>query len=357
MQQRINTLREGMEAVGCDGYFSLARAENEYLSGFRGTTAAVIITPSEAHFLCDFRYTEQAGRQVQDLEVHEVEGALETRLGEWMDRLGISSAGFDSTALSFHQHQTIENGFAGALIPLPDLVRGMRMVKSPEEIERLKAASALAESVLRDLIPELSLGMREEELAARFAFELRKRGAQGESFDMIALFGARSSLPHGMPGPKALEKGDIVLLDFGCVLNSYCSDLTRTFACGTLPGAWFQEIYEVTLHAQLAALDAIRPGVCCRDVDAIARNIISDAGYGDYFGHGLGHGVGLEIHEAPRLNKLSNTILEAGMIVTVEPGIYLPQKGGVRIEDLVAVTEDGYELLTTTPKDLRILDV
>jgi len=355
MASRIERLRAGLEHTDCDGYFTLARAESEYLTGFRGTTSVVLVTQKEAHFLCDFRYTEQAELQVRDLEIHEVDGAMETRAGEWLGRLGVTNAGFDSTVLTVHQHHHIGTAFEGTLTPLPDLVRGMRMVKEVEEVAKLRAASALAESVLTDLLPGFTAGVTEEEMAARFAYELRKRGAQGESFDMIALFGARSSLPHGMPGPKALESGDIVLLDFGCVLESYCSDLTRTFAYGTLPGAWFQEIYEVTQRAQEAALEAIRPGAACRDVDGVARGIISEAGYGQYFGHGLGHGVGLEVHEAPRLNKLSSAVLEPGMIVTVEPGIYLPEKGGVRIEDLVVVTEDGCERLTTTPKDLRIL--
>ena len=160
-----------------------------------------------------------------------------------------------------------------------------------------------------------------------------------------------------MPGKTGLQAGDIVLIDMGCVLDGYCSDLTRTFVFGTIPGAWFEEIYAVTLSAQLAALELIRPGVCCRDVDTVARDIIRDAGFGDHFGHGLGHGVGLEIHESPRLNAESETVLEAGMVVTVEPGIYLPGRGGVRIEDQVVVTDTGHERFTISSKELQVLGV
>ena len=231
------------------------------------------------------------------------------------------------------------------------------MVKDASEIELLRCATDLAEGVLHDLLPELTEGILERELAAQFVYEFKRRGASGPSFDPMALFGSHSSLPHGMPGDRALKSGDIVLLDFGCVLNGYCSDLTRTFAFGRIPPGWFEEIYAVTLEAQLTALEAVKPGVPCSDVDAVARDIIRDAGYGDYFGHGLGHGVGLEVHESPRLNMQSQAVLEPGMAVTVEPGIYLPGKGGVRIEDLVIVTGDGCDILTRTPKDLKVLDL
>jgi len=170
------------------------------------------------------------------------------------------------------------------------------------------------------------------------------------------LFGSHSSLVHGEPGDRALGRGDIVLVDLGCRLRGYCSDLTRTCVYGTIPGEWFEEVYEVVLTAQQAALDVIRPGVSCGAVDAIARDLIRDAGYGERFGHGLGHGVGIEVHEEPRLHKTSHTILEEGMVVTVEPGVYLPELGGVRIEDLVVVTEGGCACLSGAPKELKVFD-
>jgi Xaa-Pro aminopeptidase len=355
MHHRIESLRSALREAGHDAYFSLSPPANAYLAGFFGTTSAVIVTGSEAHFLCDFRYREQAAEQVHGLEVHEVTGALETRVGERLQALGVQRPAFDAAATTVYQAETVQAAFGGALQPEPTLLAGLRQIKDATEIAKLRAASALKEGVLADLLPELKEGITEAAFAARLEFEMKCRGASGPSFSPIVLFGSRSSLPHGTPGQKPLEPGDIVLIDFGCIRDGYCSDLTRTYAFGTIPGAWFEEIYSVTLTAQLAALEAVRPGAACRDVDAVARDIIRDAGFGEHFGHGLGHGVGLEIHEAPRLNQQSNAVLQPGMAVTVEPGIYLPGRGGVRIEDLVVVTETGYERLTLSPKTLKVV--
>lgn len=352
---RISRLRAQLDEEGFDAYLSFSSATNEYLSGFRGSTSCIIVTSTQNILLCDFRYTEQAGAQAPDFEVHQVEGTIETRAGEWLEKLSLENVAFDSTVMSVWQLGMVEAEFEGKTAPAPNLVRALRQVKDADEIARIRAASQLAEGVLQDMLPQLKEGVAEQEFAAQFQYEFRRRGAQRESFDMIALFGARSSLPHGVPGAKTLERGDVVLLDFGCILNSYCSDLTRTFCFGNIPGAWFQDIYDLTLRAQLAALNAVKPGARCVDVDALARTIIDDGGYGEYFGHGLGHGVGLEIHESPRLNKQATAVLEPGMVVTVEPGIYLPGKGGVRIEDLVVVTETGCDIVTRSSKELRIL--
>ncbi len=355
MSARLDALRAELNAHDCDGFVSFFPSANEYLTEFRGSTSAVLITRKSAILLCDFRYTEQAGEQVTAFEVEEVTGAIETRAGEYLQRMGATAVALEPGTLTLAQSATFEKAFGRAAISVPGIGVNARQVKSPEEREKLRASSQLAEAALESVLPLLVEGYTEAEFVAQLEFEFKKRGAQGASFDPIALFGSRSSLPHGMPGKKGLERGDIVLLDLGCILESYCSDLTRTFVFGTIPGTWFEEIYHVTLTAQLAALDAVKPGVTCRDVDAVARDIIADAGYGKYFGHGLGHGVGLEIHEAPRLNQHSDTILEPGMAVTVEPGIYLPGKGGVRIEDLVLVTDSGCEILTQLPKELKVL--
>lgn len=356
MNNRLEQLRTALTGAACDAYVSLSPPANEYLTGFRGSTSAVIVTQKDAIFLCDFRYTEQAKEQVSEFEVREVTGALETRSGGVLKDLGAKKPAFDPGVMTVWQRDTVESAYGGTLAPQPGLLARLRMVKSPEEIAKVRAASNLAEGVLFDLLNELGEGISEREIAARFEYEFKMAGASGPSFAPIVLFGARSSLPHGVPTGRTLQRGDIVLLDFGCIRESYCSDLTRTYVYGTIPGAWFEEIYSVTLQAQLAGLAAIRPGASCRDVDAAAREIIRAAGYGDYFGHGLGHGVGLEIHEAPRLNMQSDAVLEAGMVVTCEPGIYLPGKGGVRIEDLIAVTEDGCDVLTRAPKELKVLN-
>ena len=277
------------------------------------------------------------------------------RAGEKLSALKVGKAAYNPAGLTVAEFNELQRAFDGELVADSRIGVEGRLRKSPGEVDTIRAASELAEGVMLELLPTLKAGMLERELAAAFEFEFKKRGAQGPSFDTIALFGAASSLPHGRPGEKPLESGDIVLLDFGCRRSGYCSDLTRTYVFDRIPAAWFEEIYALTLKAQLAALEALKPGVTGREVDAVARNIIQEGGYGDYFGHGLGHGVGVEIHEAPRLNPESDTVLEPGMVVTVEPGIYLPGKGGVRIEDLVVVTDDGCDILTQSSKALKVL--
>ncbi len=359
MNDRLDQVRSALDKAGCDAFFSVSPPANQYLSGlltsFEETSSAIIITDDQAHFLCDFRYTEQARREVTGYEISEIKGDILLRSGERLESLGPKKVVFDPSALTVDEKARLESAYTGDLSGKKALVMDLRIVKSDDELELLRAASNLAEGVLADLTPTLAEGLLERELAARFEFEFKKRGAAGPSFDTIALFGPKSSLPHGIPDETALKQGDIVLLDFGCRRAGYCSDLTRTYVFGTIPGTWFEEIYALTYEAQQRALDAVRPGKTGREVDAVARNIISDGGYGEYFGHGLGHGVGVEIHEAPRLNTESDTVLEPGMVVTVEPGIYLPGKGGVRIEDLVVVNEDGCEILTKTPKQLKVL--
>lgn len=356
---RLRALRQGIAEHSCDAAISVHPATNQYYSGLLAEmfeiSSAIIVTGKDAHLLTDSRYTEQAEAQVQAFEVSEVKGDKLTRAGERLTALGAKRALFDPDGLTVAEFEHLKMAFDGELVANGSVWSKGRLAKSPEEIAAIRAASDLAEGVMLDLVPALKQGTRERELAARFEYEFKARGAEGVSFDTIALFGPASSLPHGKPGDKTLEDGDIVLLDFGCRRSGYCSDLTRTYAFGSIPGAWFEEIYALTLQAQLAALAAIKPGVLGREVDQVARDIIRDGGYGDYFGHGLGHGVGIEIHEAPRLNPESATVLQPGMVVTVEPGIYLPGKGGVRIEDLVVVTDDGCEVMTQSSKELKVL--
>lgn len=353
---RLDRLRGAMAAAGGDAFVSLSPPANEYLSGFRGSTSAVLVTADTAALLCDFRYIEQAGAQAAGWEVSEVEGALEARAGEWLAGAGCRTALFEPARLTVAQHDSLRAASgSAALTAAPGLVDRLRETKDAGEIAKMREATRVAEEALETVLAGLRPGVTERETAARLEHEFMLRGAQKASFDTIVLFGARSSLPHGVPGPKPLEKGDIVLVDCGCVVDSYCSDLTRTAVFGNIPGSWFEEIHACVHAAQAAALRAVRAGVPAAEVDAAARDIIVRAGYGDRFGHGTGHGVGLEIHESPRLNKTSPAVLGAGMAVTVEPGIYLPGQGGVRIEDLVVVTEDGCGVLNRLPKELQVI--
>ena len=339
----------------CDAFFSMDPPTNQYLTGFNGTTSGVIITDTDALFLCDFRYTEQAADQVKNCTIEEIAGSFTKRMGDYLKELGATKAAFHANIITVADHGKLQEAFTGSLVPLEGAAADLRMVKSPDEIERRREASALAEGVLADLLEDLDAATTESDLAARFVYEFQRRGATGPSFPPIVLFGARSSLPHGQPSDRVLEKGDIILLDFGCVLDGYCSDLTRTYVFGNIPGKWFEDLYHLILTAEQCALEAARPGMTGRDLDAAARNLIEEAGHGDHFGHGLGHGVGIEIHESPRLNRESDTVLEPGMVITIEPGVYLPGRGGVRIEDLAVITKDGCEVLSSTPTELRIL--
>ena len=355
MIERIKGIRAGLSEAECEAFLSFHPPTNQYLANFTGTTSCIIITAEDALFLCDFRYTEQAERTVRDYAVHEVPGDLIERAAERLNSLGVKRVAFEPANLTVAQHDSVGETFEGELVGAPRIVTELRERKSAEEIERIRAASELKEATVMPLIENLQEGVRESDLAAEIEYALRKAGASGVSFPPIVAFGEGSSLPHYSPGARALKKGDIILIDCGCVLNGYCSDWTRSFCFGNIPGSWFEEIYAVTLDAQRAGLAACRPGASCREVDAAARNIIQDAGHGDHFGHGLGHGLGIEVHESPRLNPTSSATLAPGMVVTVEPGIYLAGQGGVRIEDLVAITENGHEVLTRVPKELRVL--
>ena len=356
MRQRLHNLRKAFPTYGGNAFVSFDPVTNEYLSGFRGTTSAVIVTAQEAFLLVDFRYIEQAGKQAcPDWQVVEISGIPEHRTGEWLNKLHADVILYEPDRITVNRMNLLDSMADGRLKQAPALVSGLREFKDAEELVRLRRAGKVGETALMNTIQQTHEGMTEQEFAARLEYEFKRLGAQRTSFDSIVLFGARSSLPHGMPGDTPLREGDILLVDCGCMVDGYCSDLTRTFIFGRICDTWFEEIYECVREAQLAALQSVRAGVRAVDVDAIARDIITKAGYGERFGHGVGHGVGLEIHENPRLNTQSTAILAAGMVVTVEPGIYLPGKGGVRIEDLLVVTEDGYELLTTLPKELQVL--
>lgn len=354
-EERIAALRAGMAQHGCDAFFSVDPKDNAYLTGFFGSTSALIVSEHVARLLCDFRYIEQAQEQAQGVEVVECTGSLDLRLAEHIAGLNIRQAAFEPDVLSVARFDALRGHCNATLTATPGLCRELRICKDPGEQAKIAAATALAEDAFEAALKHITPGVSEAAIAGQIDYEFRKRGAQGASFDTTVLFGAHSSLPHGKPGNRTLQDGDIVLVDWGCVLDGYCSDLTRTLVFGRIPGGWFEEIYEITRIAQETALRAAQPGAAAQDVDAAARMIIAAAGYGERFGHGLGHGVGLEVHEAPRLNTESRAILAPGMAVTVEPGIYLPGKGGVRIEDLIVITEAGCTVLPRLSKELRIL--
>ncbi|MGN6276866.1 MAG: M24 family metallopeptidase [Solirubrobacterales bacterium] len=323
-----------------------------YLTGFTGTNGACVCGPGVRLFLTDFRYTERAAAEVEGWETVTV-------ANDWLrgiaERLS-GRVGFEDDHMSVRLLEKLKEKLADGveLVAAGGTVERLRRVKDADELAAIAEASKLADEVWSWSL-ERGLAERSEREVARAA-EARIRELGGDpSFPAIVAAGPNGALPHAEPGEREIGRGELVVFDMGAQLDGYCSDGTRTFATGE-PGEEAREVYEVVLAAQLKALEVIEAGVKGEDVDGTARRVIADAGHGEHFGHGLGHGVGLEVHEAPRLSLRSDDVLAAGEVVTVEPGIYLPGKLGVRIEDLVVVVVDGLRNLSTLPKDLQLVD-
>ena len=325
-----------------------------YLSGFRGGEGILFLSEKRRVLITDSRYTEAAEKET-DFEVLEEnrEHRRTAILRELLEDAGAVTAGFEDQSMRCSEFADLNRALPEVKewVPLGGRVDRLRRVKTPEEQELLRKAEAIGDAAFAELLKVLKPGMTELEAAAELEYQMKRHGASGFSFDTIMASGANSSMPHAVPTSKKLEKGDFVTMDFGCIYEGYCSDMTRTIVLGKADQKQ-KEIYETVLRAQNAALAVIRAGMTGSQVDRAARQVIEDAGYGSCFGHGLGHSVGLFIHEEPRLSPSDDTVLEAGMSETVEPGIYLPGFGGVRIEDLVIVTEEGCRNLTGSPKEL-----
>jgi Xaa-Pro aminopeptidase len=323
-----------------------------YLTGFTGTNGAAICGPGVRIFLTDFRYTERAAAEVSEWECI-------TLTGDWLggiaERLS-GKVGFEDDHVSVRTLSKLEEKLPDGTeaVAAGGAVEGLRRVKDELELAAIAEASKLADAALQATVEEGFVGKAERAIAD--AFEAKVRAAGGElSFDTIVAAGPNGAQPHAEPGPRVVGQGELIVFDMGAKLDGYCSDGTRTYATGD-PGEEGRRVYETVLAAQLASLDAIRPGAIGEDVDKVARKVIDDAGHGEHFGHGLGHGVGLDIHEGPRLSLRSDDVLATNEVVTVEPGIYLAGDLGVRIEDFVVVTDDGYRNLSSLPKELTYVD-
>lgn len=352
MKERVDALRQLMAAGRIDGVLAYSNENRRYLSGFTGSTGFVVIGRNVAEFITDFRYKEQAAIQCKGFEVVIQSNNLMEKLAEALRRDGIKRLGIEEDFMTVGFCEDLKTAMPGVeLVPARSVFARLRVTKDASEIENIRKAAGIADEAFKHMLGYIRAGMREAEVALELEFFMRKKGASALSFDSIVASGVRSSLPHGKASEKVIEDGEFLTLDFGCVYNGYCSDMTRTVFIGKATEK-HRKIYDIVLRAQVEALKGIKPGVSGKAVDKIAREIISSEGYGEYFGHGLGHGVGLAVHEDPRLSPLGENILEAGMIVTDEPGIYIPEFGGVRIEDLVLVTENGAETLSKSPKEL-----
>ena len=326
-----------------------------YLTGFSGTNGLAIVGVEERRFLTDFRYVERARAEVSGFDLRPAPQELRMALAEgWPP--GELRVGFEDQHVSVRRHAELRETLPDRLelVAAGGLVEAERALKEHDEIEAIRAAAALADEIYDWLAEAGLVGRTEREVALALEQEMRARGAEGPSFPSIVAAAENGALPHAVPRDVAIPAGTLVTLDIGARVDGYCSDCTRTWATGELDDD-LGELYNTVLRAQATALAAVRPGPECRAVDAVARDLIEAAGHGEHFGHGLGHGVGLDIHEAPRLARTAAGRLEAGNVVTVEPGIYVPGRGGARIEDLVVVTPDGHEVLSATPKALRVV--
>jgi Xaa-Pro aminopeptidase len=327
-----------------------------YLTGFTGSNGMAVVGRDLRRFITDFRYTEQAASEVEGFAVEPAPQDFNAAVSDgWPE--GSVRLGFEDDQVSVRRHTRLRELLPDRveLVPAGGAVEALRAVKDAGEIARIRAAAELADAVYTMLRAEGLVGRTEREVALALENEMRRLGAEAPSFDSIVASGERGALPHAQPADVPIARGTLVTLDIGARLDGYCSDCTRTWATGDLPDDLAQA-YALVLRAQEASLAAVRPGPEGREIDAVARDIIEAAGHGEHFGHGLGHGVGMEVHEAPRLARTGDEHLVAGNIVTVEPGVYLPGRGGVRIEDLVVVTEDGHDVLSGTTKELVVVD-
>lgn len=355
IQERIKELRKVLED---NTAFVVTSDENRfYLSGFHSSAGCVVITKNTATLLIDFRYYQKASAEVSHLNV-KLCTKLYDDIKEILKAENIKNVQIESASVTLERFAQIKKALTDFNISeepiLSEKLCKLRQIKTPQEIELIKKAQKITDNAFSYILNHIKTGKTEREIALELEFFMRKQGSEGVAFETIAVSGKNSSLPHGVPTDKPLCDGDFLTLDFGAVFGGYRSDMTRTVALGFVTDKQ-RQIYDIVLKAQSETLSAIKPSKPCCEIDKVARDIISDSGYGEYFGHGLGHSVGIEIHESPACNTRDATPLKKGMIMTVEPGIYLPNKFGVRIEDMVVVTEDGIENLTKSPKGLIIL--
>jgi len=348
-ERRRRRLARKLRRERLSAFVTTDGADVRYLSGFTGEDSALVVTVDEATLVTDRRFEEQSARECGDVRIVLRDGGLAAAAAKALPRRG--RAGFDPRTTSVAMREGVEAGRRGKMRAAPEMVREIRQVKSPREVEAIGGACRVAIGGLRSAVRAARAGVSERAFAASLEYQMRSRGASGGAFETIALVDERGSLPHGHAGGRRLRQGGAMLVDWGAVVAGYRSDLTRIVGAGRVT-AIVARLHRLVCRAQRAAMERIRPGVLARSVDAAARRMIEEAGFGERFSHGLGHGVGLDVHELPVLSKSSQTRLREGMVFSVEPGIYLPGEAGVRIEDLVVVTRDGCRRLTRLSREI-----
>ncbi len=351
----IRQIAAKLPDYGVDAMLVTSEPGEFYAVGFHGEGVA-LVAAEESAYITDSRYIEKAREVVTGATVDVVErnrGYL-VQINQFLDRLGIRTLGIEDDRLTLRTYRRYEKELHAQLVPAGGLLAGLRAAKDPEELARMVRAQRVAERALDEILGFLRPGVTERQAAAKLTYNMLRFGAEKNSFDPIVVSGPNGSLPHGVPGDRAIQRGDFVTMDFGCKWGGYCSDMTRTVAVGE-PTEEMRRVYHLVLEAQEAGIRASRAGVRGRDIDAAARQVIEAGGYGPYFGHGYGHSLGIEIHEDPSANTRDETPMPVGAVVSAEPGIYLPGRFGVRIEDVVVMEEGGCRDLTLAPKELLIL--
>lgn len=353
-EARVDKFVAAMEKTNCDGVLVTNLTNVYYLTGFHGTAGTVFISGKRHLFLTDSRYTLIAKGVVKGFDIVETRDAL-TEIAKIIKEDGLKTIGFDGEIVSYNFYKTLETVFADyKLVAMTNFLENLRMIKDNSEIATIRQACAISDQAFLDVLDFIKPNETTEIQVANFLdFRMRELGAQGPSFEFIVASGERSAMPHGVASDKVIRSGESLTMDFGCYYNHYVSDMTRTIHIGQTTDEE-HAIYDITLRSNQALIDAVKPGMTRVDYDKVARDIIVEAGYGDFFTHGIGHGIGLDIHEIPYFGK-SQELVEVGMAITDEPGIYLDGKYGVRIEDDLVVTEKGCQVLTLAPKELIVL--
>ncbi|TMN20785.1 M24 family metallopeptidase [Lentibacillus cibarius] len=348
---KLNKLRQKLEEVNLDAILITSPVNRRYMTGFTGTAGAVIVSHDDARFITDFRYIEQAGEQADGFTVVEHKQLIHQEIRDQLNQMNVKRLGFEKDHVTFTSYELYKETFDAELTGVSGMVEALRLFKSKDELSILKQAAQIADDAFQHIQGYIKPGAKEIDIANELEFFMRKQGAESSSFDIIVASGYRGALPHGVASDKEIQSGELVTMDYGALFNGYCSDITRTVAVGEI-STELNTIYDTVLKAQLLGVDGVKPGITGKEADALTRDYIKEQGYGDYFGHSTGHGLGMEVHESPSLSFRSDKELKAGMVVTVEPGIYVPNVGGCRIEDDIVVTESGNDRLTSAPKDL-----
>lgn len=350
----IIKLRQKLKDAGLDAAVILSGVNRRYITGFQSTAGMVVVTDSALEFYTDARYIEAAGSEMPGVTVREIKAAGDYEKFAKEALEGAEAIGMEDATLSYASYTQYSQAFGDRVKPLGSLLVDLRAVKTEDELGRIIKAQRLSEKAFEEVLTLIRPGITEREISAELVYRMMKYGAEKTSFDPIVIGGTRTSIPHGATSDYAIKNGDFILMDYGCRVEGYCSDMTRTVALGSATDD-MRKVYGVVLDAQLAGIAKAAAGVSGRDIHNAGHQVIKDAGYGEYFTHSFSHGIGLEIHESPRMSLQSEEGIPAGAVISAEPGIYIPGRFGIRIEDMLFIREGGCDNLTKTPKDLLIL--